>query len=53
MRAYRSLEDAEWTRTKFVFLELGDFVLAVLGVSKCLGGVGDIGGDKKEWGRVT
>lgn len=38
MRAYRGLEDAEWTRTKFVFLEFGNFVLAMLGVSKCLGG---------------
>lgn len=33
VRAYRSLEDAERTRTEFVFLQFGDFVLAVLGVS--------------------
>lgn len=37
MRAYRSLKNAEWTRAEFVFLEFGDFVLAVLGVSNVRG----------------
>lgn len=43
VRTYCSLEDAEWTRAKFVFLELGDFVLAVLGVSPRCGGEGEVG----------
>lgn len=46
VRAYRGLKDAERTRTEFIFLEFGDFVLAVFGVSNVLGasGVGVGGG---------
>lgn len=38
VRANRGLEDAERTCAEFIFLELGDFVLAVLGVSNTQGG---------------